>query len=390
MPAVPDQVVSVPVAPTILRRQGNLFLGLFVVCLVVFASLSLYFFPHIIEGDAVSYVNAVRVYQGAVPSPVIPDGQETITLDVITIHRMLTTPLGIQAVRVFSEIFGSITLGWLVWATILFFAVNLLFYRLLEHVFQSPRVAFIGGLFFAGNYSMIVHGLTLFMDIGGWFFYVLSIFWLFAYIESTKYKHLLFSALAIAVGAFFKENALVAAIPLTAILLYEDWRSPLRFLSRSVPLGLLVLIPLVIHHTLIYFQYHYTYLAWVEFTKDTYHYSSRILEYLKSLGSLLTFLVPISLAGAIAFFRPSQEFPLDAKRRIFIFSVLVSSIPAVLWLAITQRVLFMVVPGCVLLACVFVQRYERYWYAFLPVTLLYILAGFFMDSFILDFVNLPF
>lgn len=389
MPVVPDQVVSVPKAP-LLQREAKPFFYVFAACLVVFASLSLYFLPHIIEGDAVSYVNAIRVYQGAVSQPIIQAGQETITLDVVTVHRMLTTPLGIQAVRIFSELFGSIIVGWLIWDTLLFFAINILFYKLILRVFQSHRVAFVGGLFFAGNYSMVVHGIALFMDIGGWFFYVLSIYWLFRYVESSRYRDLFFSGLAIAVGGLFKENALVAAIPLTAILLYEDWKTPVRFLTRIVPLGLLAAIPLIIQHVHIYLQFGYTYLVWVKFTEDAYHYSSRILEYVKSLGSLLTFLAPASLAGAIVFMRRSPDFPIDTKRRIFIVSVLASSIPAVAWLAITQRVLFMVVPGCVLFACVFIKRYERYWWAFLPVALVYVLAGFFMDSFILNFVNLPF
>ena len=372
------------------RREGGFFFLAFVGCVLVFAALSLYLSPHVIDGDAVGYLQAVRVYQGEAPQPQILPGQNEVTLDVVTVHRMLTTPLGIQAVRLFSDFFGSDIVGWLAWDTILFFAVNILFYFLLLRVFRSPRVAFVGGLFFAGNYSMVVHGLALFMDIGGWFFYILSIYCLFAYIESGKYRDLFFSALAIAIGALFKENALVAAIPLAAIVLYEDWRSPVRLLSRSVPLGLLVVIPLVIHHVSIYFQYGYTYLVWVKFTEDAYHYSSRLLEYVKSLGSLLTFLAPVTILGAFAFVRPSPDSPLDMKRRIFIGAVLFSSLPAALWLAVTQRVLFMVVPGCVLLACVFIKRHERYWYAFLPVIALYVLSGFFMDSFILKAVNLPF
>lgn len=376
-------------AGSIGREQTNLFL-VFSVCLVFLASASLYFLPHVIEGDAVGYLQAVRVYQGEAPEPAIQVGQTEMTLDVITIHRMLTTPFGIQAVRLFSVIFSSDIVGWLVWDTILFFAINIVFYWLLVRVFRSHRVAFVGGLFLAGNYSMLAHGLAPFMDIGGWFFYVLSIFFLYRYIESGRYRDIVLSALAVAIGGLFKENALVAAIPIAGILIYEDWRAPMRFLARSVPLGLMVIIPLVIQHTLIYINYGYTYLVWVQFTKDAYGYSSRTLEYVKSFGSLFTFLAPISLAGAIAFLRRSAAFPLDAKRRIFIISVLVSSIPAVAWLAITQRVLFMVIPGSILVACVFIQRYERYWLVFLPVVALYILAGFFMDSFILNFVNLPF
>ena len=81
-------------------EYGNLFFGVFIASLIILASLSVYFLPHIIEGDAVSYVNAIRVYEGAVPQPHLLANQQEINLDVVTIHRMLTTPLGIQAVRI--------------------------------------------------------------------------------------------------------------------------------------------------------------------------------------------------------------------------------------------------------------------------------------------------
>lgn len=366
-------------------RADSYFFLMFAACLVILATLSLYFFPHVIQGDAVSYVNAMQMLAGEVPTSFAGE----VSSAPVVAHRMLTTILSIQTVRVFSALFGSIKVGWLVWDTILFFAISILFYQLLARLFESSRIAFLGGIFFVGNYAMLTSGLGFFMDIGGWFFYILSIFLLLTYIDSGKYRDIFLSALAIAVGGLFKENALVAAIPLTVILLYENWGMPVKFLSRSIPLGLMVLIPLAIQHTYIYLQYGYTYASWIRLT-GTYHYSSRVVEYMKSLGSLLTFLAPVTLLGAITFIRPSAEFSLDIKRRFFIVSVLVSSLPAVLWLAITQRVLFMVVPGCILFACVFIKRYERYWYAFLPVVLFYVLAGFFMDSFILTVVNLPF
>jgi len=85
-----------------------------------------------------------------------------------------------------------------------------------------------------------------------------------------------------------------------------------------------------------------------------------------------------------------EEFGMNNKKLVFIFSVLLSSAPAILWPGITQRVLFMVVPGLTILACFFIKKYEKYWYAFVPILALYVLSSFFMDSFILKAVNLPF
>lgn len=338
-----------------------------------------------IDGDAVGYANAVKVYQGEVHLNVLPNLDE-YNLDIVTAHRILTTFLGIEAVRIFSEIFGSLIPGWLAWDFVLFFGVSIVFYRLLERFFSSPKVAFIGGLFFAGNYSMVAQGLGLFMDIGGWFFYVLSLYWLYRYIESGRYRDVFFAALAIAVGGFFKENSFVAFIPIALVLLYEYYRTPFVYLQRIIPLGLLVVAPMALLHVAIYLKYGYVYTYWIRLA-GTFEYSSILAEYVKSFGSLLTFLAPVALAGTLILLR--ERTTLDAKRWVFLIGVIISTIPAIMWPAITQRVLFLVLPWVILLAGFCIKRYEKYWYAFLPILAVYILAAFTMDSFILDFVNLP-
>ncbi len=369
-------------------KERRIFLFATLGVLAIIAALAAVVFTRVIDGDAVGYANAVKVYQGTVELH-LPPGLTENTIDVVTVHRILTTALGIEAIRVFSEIFGSLILGWVIWDTILFFGASILFYKLLERFFDSSKVAFVGVLFFAGNYSMVAQGLGLFMDIGGWFFYILSIFMLYLYIESGRYRDLFYAALAIAVGGFFKENAFVAAIPVACVALYEDYRFPVRFLQRTIPLGLVVVIPTALYHLYIYEHFGYLYTYWVRLA-GTFQYSSIIVEYIKSLGSLLTLLAPLAAIGAIFLIRPIPGFMVDTKKKIFVAAVLVSAIPAVMWPAITQRVLFLAVPGLILIASFFVKRFEKYWYVFLPVAALYVIIGFAMDAYILNFVNLPF
>ena len=373
------------IAPLASTRERKGFFLAFLLCILSIGLGAALILPRVIDGDAVGYANAIKVYQGTVQLQ-IPAGLSENTLDVVTAHRILTTFLGIEAVRIFSGMFNSLIVGWIVWNTILFFAVSIIFYRLLELFFKSPKVAFIGGLFFAGNYSMVAQGLALFMDMGGWFFYVLSLYWLYRYIESGRYRDIFFAALAIAVGGFFKENSFVAFVPLTLVLLYEYYRTPLTYLKRIVPLGLIIAVPMVILHVAVYLKYEYVYAYWIRLA-GTFVYPSLVAEYIKSFGSLLTFLAPISLAGAVILWRERNL--LSTKRLIFLIGVVISTIPAIMWPAITQRVLFLVLPWVIILAGFCIKRYERYWYAFLPVLAVYILAAFTMDSFILDFVNLP-
>jgi hypothetical protein len=355
------------------------------IAISIIALLSLFVFQRVIDGDAVGYANAVKVYQGEVHLSILPNLDE-YNLDIVTAHRILTTFLGIEAVRIFSEITGSLISGWVAWDIVVFFGVSIIFYRLLERFFRSSKVALIGGLFFAGNYSMVAQGLGLFMDIGGWFFYILSLYWLYRYIESGRYRDVFFAALAIAVGGFFKENSFVAFIPIALVLLYEYYRTPLVYLKRVIPLGLLIAAPMVVLHTVIYLKYGYVYSYWIRLA-GTFVYPSLIVEYIKSLGSLLTFLAPVAIAGAVILWRDRAQ--LETKRLIFLIGVIISTIPAIMWPAITQRVLFLVLPWVIILAGFCIKRYEKYWYAFLPILAIYIAAGFAMDAYILNFVNLP-
>lgn len=371
----------------VLQSVRRPFFIAYLAALTVIVSLALYFLPHILQGDAVSYVDAAKAYSQNQHLSIDLSGE--ITPEIVAVHRMLTTTLAIETLRFFAWMSGSFELGWLVMDTVMFFAGSIALYVLLWRFYESERVAFIGGLFFAANYSMLSQGMGYFMDIGGWFFYIFALLLLYLYMESGSYRTLACAALAVAIGGFFKENAYMASIPIGVILLYQYYNKPLTFLVKSVPLGALVVAPAIYQHIHIYKEYGYTYTYWIHVSQDLYEYNSIIVEYIKSFGSLLTFLAPISLLGAYEYVRRFLDTTLSTQKKIYIAAVLVSSLPAVLWPAITQRVIFLAVPGLILLAGLFIKRAERYWYVFLPVLALYLLAGLTMDAYILDFVNLP-
>ncbi len=355
----------------------------FLVSLIILASISLFILPHKIDGDAVTYVDAIKVLNGA---PL----NEEIGMHDYVIHRIMTTFLGLQVINGLSFIFGSIEVAWLFWAAILYFFVNIIFYKLLFKMFDNEKVAAIGGLFFAANYAMVIFGLTYFMDIGGWTFYILSIYFLYLYIDSDTPKWLWIAALTMAIGGFFKENALFAYIPLFFVVLYEHRSSLDSFVKKIVPLSLITFVPTIIHQYIVYIVYGENYFHWIKINHTVYVYKSRIIEYIKSFGSLLNFLIPISFFGLFPFIRSIKNRSFDLKRVVFLIGVFISSLPAVMWPGITQRVLFMVVPGLVMLACFFIKKYDRYWYIFAIIIFIYATLSLLMDSFVLNFVNLPF
>ncbi len=261
-------------------------------------------------------------------------------------------------------------------------------------MFKSEKTAFVGSLFFAGNYAMVIFGLTYFMDIGGWFFYTLSIYYLYQYIESGTKRALYTSALAIAVGALMKESVPFAYIVMFIVLFYENRKSLAGFIKKIYIPTAIAFVPMLVHHLIMYIAYDYSYWQFILLNHRIYNYKSRFVEYVKNFGSLLNFLAPVALAGLIVMFKSGfnklkEEFGMDDKKLVFIGAVPISALPAVVWPGITQRVLFMVVFGLVMVACFFIKRYEKYWYVFVGLALVYAVVSLLMDSVILNAVNLP-
>lgn len=364
---------------------------IFIISLCIFAAISVFINSRSFidnNGDAISYVDAMNIIIG------LPFPPTQVAVD-FALHRILTTFLGLESIIFLSFILGKVTVAWTVFEIIFYFIVSITTFKLLEKMFNSSKTALMGSSFFAFNYAMLTGGLGYFMDIGGWTFYMLSVYSLYKYIENSNRRDLWLAALFISVGGFFKENAFFAYIPFVAVIFYESFRSPKLILKNLVIPSLAIAIPAIIHHINIYIAYHHAYILWVRINQTSYFYASRIVEYIKSFGSLLNFLIPVSLAGFVILLislknKNYEIFEFSTKKIIFIFSILISSIPAIMWPGITQRVLFMVVPGAVIFASFFIKKYEKYWYFWLVLILLYALSSIFMDSFILKAVNLPF
>ncbi|MCX6719015.1 MAG: glycosyltransferase family 39 protein [Candidatus Taylorbacteria bacterium] len=357
----------------------------FIVLLAIFSSISVFTRQHVVDGDAISYVDAMHVLEGAsMDSSLV--GQVSIAK-----YALLTTSLGLEIIIFLSLIFGKITTAWLVWDTIAYLSLNIIFYKLILMIFKRSKTAFVGALFFAANYGLVIFGLTYFMDMGGWLFYGLSIYFLYSYVESSTKRDLYLAALSISVGALMKESAPFACIPLFFVILYENRHSFSSFVKKIVPPSLIAIVPMLIQHLNMFIVFDYSYWQFVLLNHTIYHYKSKTAEYIKTFGSLLNFFAPVALAGLFVILKSGrdrlrEEFGMNDKKLVFIASVLISSLPAVLWPGITQRVLFMVVPGLVMISCFFVKRYEKYWYLSLALIAIYIVCSFNMDT-ILEVVN---
>lgn len=356
--------------------KNNVFFSAFIVCIFATCLASISILNHVVTGDAPSYLEAMHVMQGGdTPVNFVP-------------NRILTSSLGIESVSVFTKIFGSVEVGWLVLDIMFFVVLGIVFYKLVFNIFESERTALLSSLFLITNYAMIVFGLDYGMDIGGWTFYVVSLYFTLKYVRTGANRALLFSALAIGVGVLFKEYALLGAIPVVAILVYENWQNPLAVIKKGIVPAVIALTPLFIVYLIVYLKFNYTYADWLSYGNASYVYSSKIMEYIKSFGSLYNFLSLVVIAGVYCFVRYRNNLLPGNKMQIFVVSVVVSAMPVFIWPAITQRILFITVPAAILVASFAFKKYEKYWVGFLLLLIVYALVNFTMDSCILPNVNI--
>ena len=328
-----------------------------------------------IKGDSGSYLEMMQLLQtGIVPDGFVP-------------FRVITGFFGVALLVLVDAVIGNIHISWLLMNSIFYVVTGMVFYALLRRLTRSPEVSFVATLFLVTNYAAVTGGLAYLMDMSGWMFYIISLYCALRYMQTGREKWLYFSAAAIGVGGVFKEYALLGYIVLAGSILFLHWGQWMRLVRKLFVSGLIAAGPFVTMNIYSLFVYDYTYFNWLAF-QGKYVYQSRLLEYIKSFGSLFNF-------GWLFFF-PSL-YPLlkesgkpFRKESVFMWLTLLSFLPVFIWDAITQRVLFITVPALIIVSSLFLERIRHLLYLILALLVLFVLSAYFMDSFILDFINLPF
>ena len=359
-----------------IRDKFKISLFLLLIFLSVF---SIYAIGPQVVGDSVSYVDAILVLEtGIEPSGFTP-------------YRIVTTYLGLQSVRAIDILVDNILLSWLVQNSLLYIIMGMFFYSLLCRIIGHSKTAFFGTLFLVTNYAVVVFGLSYLMDMGGWAFYVASLYYSYRYLETKETKWLWISSVLVGIGGLFKEYAFLAYVVIFGLIIFIYWKDWSNMIKKMFITGLLSFTPMLVLNLHIFSVYHYTYIDWF-FNQPIYVYNSRILEYIKSFGSLYNFGWFLFLGGAYIFFKRTKEVFQDKnldKNTIFIWLVLLSSTVVFVWPIVT-RVLFITMPAVVIVSSLYIKKIHSKLIFLFPIFVLYVLSTYLMDAFILDFVNLPF
>ncbi len=353
--------------------MNNTFILIFLLALVL---VSFVILPPHLFGDSVSYLTSINVLEtGKVPPGFIP-------------NRILTTYAGLQTVVFLSYIFGSVLKAWLFMNIVFYVIANLFFYKLLEEFFENRKIAFWGMILLATNYAMITFGPTYLMDMGGWMSYLMTIFLVFRFLKTQKIKYLIWGALVTGFGGLFKEYGFLGLIPILISLIFYYRNNPKNLIKYSMLLSAFAVLPVILVHVLVYVNYHYSYLDWLRFNENLLKNSSpNLLSYVKVFGSLFTFGWFLFIGGICILIKKGVKI-FNQQQIIFLIALFLSITPIFLWPTTTQRIFFIVIPFLILISCVFLKKYESRIYYFVPLFMIYILANFTMDKYVLPLINI--
>lgn len=353
-------------------RQKVVFLAI-LIFLAIFSPITL---KPTISGDSFLYTEGIDVIKtGVVPAGFVP-------------MKILTTYFGLKLIIFFDYFFNNIQISWLVLDGLLYITSGLFFYSLLNRVFNKPKIAFLGSIIYVTNYAAIAFGLGYLMDIGGWSAYIISLYFSWRYIETSysEDRWVYYSSIAIGLGGIYKEYSFVAFLVLFILLLIGNYKNYKKLIKKIFFTIVIAFGPFMIMNIYTYFRFNgYTYLDWYLY-QNVYQYQNRIVEFVKSFGSIYNFAWFLFLPGFFYFVKRFKENIHDKKLQ-FIFLVFLSAFCVSLWPVVT-RVLFITAPAFVLITMLFVERLKRPIWVTMPILIPYIIVGFLMDSYVLNYVNI--
>lgn len=340
--------------------------GLYVATMLIFMT------PFDTAGDAPGYLQAMQVLNGA-PIP-----------ENFTPNRILTTFMSVSVIAALSWATGNYLASWFFLNTVYFFGMAFVSYLLFRRVTGSEPAAILGALFVVANYDVLTFALNYLMEAPGWFFFLVSLYATYRYIETDAARYVWYAALAAGVGTLFKEYAFFGFAPLGLYLIYRHWWKPAAFARSLVPL-IVSLLPVLFIHIAVYLAYGYSYLDWYGMNAETFGFGRWAWNAGRSFVVAGSLLLPLAVWGAVVFVQDMCK-RFDAPKALFVLSLVVPAVAVLAWPIITERLVFLAVPLFALLAAFAIARYERHWPWFGFVWLLYAVIALKTDGLILSYL----
>jgi 4-amino-4-deoxy-L-arabinose transferase-like glycosyltransferase len=171
----------------------NIYLGLCVLLFLVFFG---YLFGFHVNNDTDSFLYTIDLFRGQ--------------SDLIFPNRYLNPFYPVVASTLLK--FLSPTLAIVVMNIVFYVGIAFLTFGLIKRVFESEMIGFIAALGVITNYAMVRYALTQVQDMGGYFWFIATLYTGWRWWEDKSWKWLIVSGICTAFGLLTKESGAMAAL----------------------------------------------------------------------------------------------------------------------------------------------------------------------------------
>ena len=263
------------------------------------------------------------------------------------------------------------------------------FYKLVFEIYNSKKIAMLSSILLISNYSIINFGLAYLVDMGGWFFFILSSYYAVKYYKNSKNKYFFLAIFSSSVGFLFKEYGALGLVSLSLLILISNKELILK-IKKIIWAGFLFSIIPAVYYLLFYFKFHYTYFDWysnnlIQYAAGSYlsNFNYKIALLFKVLGWLFFAGWPIFLYGL---WEEKKYF--NKERMKIILAILPASLFFIFWPALDQRIAFILVPWLAMISGFGLSKIKNK-YILSLLLLIYIMVNYNIQ-YLMNIIDVPF
>lgn len=176
----------------------------------------------------------------------------------------------------------------------------LLMFKITDLIYQNKKQALLASLFFITTTIILEVGLSYLVDMGGWFFYLFSLFLTLLYFKTKNIKLIILNGFFSGVGLLMKEHGGLGVLFFGLMVLFAGRFVLKEKILKLLYFGAFFLIPFLAVQILVFKYFHFTYWDWFLMNRAGTDHGSFFLIIFKYLGQLfriLSFLWPFVLIG---------------------------------------------------------------------------------------------
>ncbi|MDD5589874.1 MAG: glycosyltransferase family 39 protein [Candidatus Portnoybacteria bacterium] len=255
---------------------------------------------------------------------------------LVFVYRVLK-PL-VSALASFFSLFLDMKESFLLVNSVFYFLAGFIVFKIIKLLFRDDAQALIGAFLFLTGYPMLNYGIPYISDIGGWFFFILGVYFTLIFLKNPSWRLAALNGLTAGIGGLAKESGTMGGIFFLICLFFllkKSFKEKMKYFAFFVPA---FWIPFGAWQIFSYFKYDYSYFNWYfDNAALSVHYWAEFFR-LVAKSTFATFLAGwiFVLVGVLKI----KEMTLENKK--LLAALVFPSFSFLLWFAASSRLFYVV------------------------------------------------